>query len=180
MSKKPDVLLFLSDARGVYIPRDFALSVKRDCVANVDAEQWAILEAGPDHEHYWDVWSEVCDDATVTDPDTGIVYAVHQDGDCWLVPAGMEWDDARGFYWPTENPQWVCADCILYIANGDLPEDPADARRITDAIAAEPGTWVCGSAPDDEFSWSACDCCGSTLGGSRHEAAVIPANGVQS
>lgn len=83
-------ILFLDDHRGRYIPRDFAQEVKRDAVSGVEADAWAILEAGPDHELYWDVWMEVTDNAKVTDPATGIVYTLWQDGPLWLVPEGYD------------------------------------------------------------------------------------------
>jgi hypothetical protein len=89
------MMLWLSDARGQYIPRDFATSFadRAKSVTGVKDEDWAILEAGPDHEHYWEVWDTVCTDAVVTD-DNGVKFTIHQDGDCWLVPEGMEWDEA--------------------------------------------------------------------------------------
>jgi hypothetical protein len=97
----PDIILWLTDARGIYIPRDFATSFTdrdRD-VTGVSAEDWAILE-NPDHEHYDDTWSDVLDKAIVTDLD-GVRYRLHQDGDLWLVPEGMEWlDDKEVFAWP--------------------------------------------------------------------------------
>jgi len=101
---RPEPILFLSDARGVYIPRDFAQSWDAEerarRVANVTNEDWAILEAGPEHPEYWDAWQEVCDSAIVTD-DNGVRYHVNQDGDCWLVPTEMTWDDeAEGWRWP--------------------------------------------------------------------------------
>lgn len=102
---KPAMLLWLSDNRGVYIPRDFALSFvdRAKHVANVDDESWAILEAGPDHEFYWDTWIDVCNNAVVTD-EKGIKFFIWQDGDCWLVPEGMEWSDRDGaFVWPDED-----------------------------------------------------------------------------
>ncbi len=102
MTAKPEPILFLSDARGVYIPRDFATGIKRDHVTGVDAEAWAILEEGPDHEWYWETWTEVCDRAVITD-DNGTKFHVYQDGDCWLVPDGMEWSDHRGFVWPSDD-----------------------------------------------------------------------------
>jgi len=85
---KPEMLLWLSDARGRYIPRDFANSFKDRAkhVSGVTAEDWAILETGPDHEHYWDAWSEVCDSAIITDE--GTTYRVHQDGDLLRTAAG--------------------------------------------------------------------------------------------
>jgi len=101
-TNKPDTMLWLSEARGIYIPQHFANSfANRDqAVRGVSAEDWAILEAGPDHEYYWDTWTDVCDRAIVTD-DVGTQYRVHQDGDCWLIPVGMEWNDDKDFFvWP--------------------------------------------------------------------------------
>lgn len=102
---KPDMMLWLSDARGVYIPRDFAKSFadRAKNVSGVTDEQWAILEAGPDHELYWDVWTEVCDDAVVTD-ENGVKYRLWQEGDLWLIPEDMEWnEDEQTFKWPEEQ-----------------------------------------------------------------------------
>lgn len=104
-TSKPELMLWLSDARGVYIPRDFAQSFadRAKHVSGVDDETWAILEHGPDHEHYWDAWSDVCDGATVID-DNGHKFRVYQDGDCWLVPHDMEWDDeTEWFKWPSDD-----------------------------------------------------------------------------
>lgn len=99
---KPEPLLWLSDARGIYIPRDFAASFKdrSKSVSGVSAEDWSILDAGPDHEHYWEAWDDVLRDACVTDDD-GIRFHVYQEGDLWLIPDGMEYDDDSGqFIWP--------------------------------------------------------------------------------
>jgi hypothetical protein len=88
-----DAILFLSDTRGVYIPRDFAQSIKRECVKGVSDEEWKILEAGPDYEEnefYWDVWNDVEQNAEITDPSNGIVYTIYQNGDCFLVPIDCE------------------------------------------------------------------------------------------
>jgi hypothetical protein len=101
MTKQPEPLLWLNDARGIYIPRDFAKSFndRAKAVSGVSDEDWAILE-DPDHEFYCETWQDVCDNAVITDPD-GIKYTVYQDGDCWLIPVGMEWDDETDFFvWP--------------------------------------------------------------------------------
>ncbi|MDE2096593.1 MAG: hypothetical protein KGL39_05045 [Patescibacteria group bacterium] len=101
---KPDILLWLSDARGVYIPRDFANSFadRAKSVSGVSDEDWRILESGPEHESYWDAWCDVCDRAIITD-DNGVQFNVWQDGDCWLIPVGMEWNDETEFFcWPNE------------------------------------------------------------------------------
>jgi len=105
MTNKPEIMLWLSDARGQYIPRDFANSFadRSRHVRGVDGGTWETLESGPDHEWYWDAWSDVCDNAVVTD-ENGREYFIHQDGDCWLVPKGMEWDDRiEGFDWPDDS-----------------------------------------------------------------------------
>ena len=105
MPKQPEPLLWLSDSRGIYIPRDFAKSFtdRSKSVTKVSDENWAILDAGPDHEFYWEAWQEVCDHAVITD-DKGVEYFVNQDGDCWLIPKGMDWDDENdGWHWPEEE-----------------------------------------------------------------------------
>jgi hypothetical protein len=100
-------LLWLSDARGVYIPRDFANSFvdRAKHVTGVSDEDWAILEAGPDHEQYWDAWCDVCDNAEITDKH-GVKFRIHQDGDCWLIPVGMEFSEKEDFFvWPKEEEE---------------------------------------------------------------------------
>jgi hypothetical protein len=101
---KPETLLWLSDARGIYIPRDFANSFtdRAKHVAGVADDNWTILEAGPDHEHYWEAWDVVLTNATVTD-NNGHTYTLHQDGDLWLIPDGMEWNhETENYQWPAE------------------------------------------------------------------------------
>lgn len=114
-NEKPDPILFLDDHRGIYIPRDFAQSVKRECVSGISDEDYAILEQ-PDHDAYWDVWADVCDHAIVTEAHDTLSkdnpahretkYRLHQDGALWLIPQGMEWSDAEDwFVWPVEDPE---------------------------------------------------------------------------
>ena len=101
---KPEMMLWLSDARGVYIPRDFALSFKdrTKSVAGITDADWTILE-DPDHEWYWDAWADAIDRAIVTD-ENGHKYFLHQEGDLWLVPQGMDWDeDNQSFEWLEES-----------------------------------------------------------------------------
>jgi hypothetical protein len=101
---RPEPLLWLNDSRGRYIPRDFAQCFvdRAKSVQGVTDEQWAILE-DPEHESYWEAWFEVTDNARVTD-EKGVVYTLHQDGDLWLIPVGMEWDEkADWFVWPEDD-----------------------------------------------------------------------------
>lgn len=90
--------LYLSDARGVYIPQNFAEQTRRECVTGVSDADWQTLLSGPGNEWYWEAWQAVCDSATVTNPGTGQQYRVYQDGDCWLIPVEWEWDDAAGWF----------------------------------------------------------------------------------
>jgi len=102
---KPEPLLWLSDARGVYIPHDFARSfVDRDKhVSGVSRDDWSILDLGPNQESndvYWETWDDVLNDAIVTD-EHGTKYRLHQDGDLWLIPDGMQWnEDSDCYQWP--------------------------------------------------------------------------------
>lgn len=86
----------------------------------------------------------------------------------------------------------VCEDCLLYLANGDEPEDSEGdfSQRMADSIERElngrNGTFSPGVRPtvDDpegygfeEFSYSSCELCMSTLGGSRYGATLLVEKG---
>lgn len=77
--------LFAGDARGIYIPKFFADNILRKLVTGVSDEDYSILEAGPDHEYYWDAWADVLDNAKVNHPTLGECY-LYQEGDLWIVP----------------------------------------------------------------------------------------------
>lgn len=64
----------------------------------------------------------------------------------------------------------VCCDCALMIANGETSPDVSVEREKL--IAEATAGWVL-SEGRSEFSWSPCDCCGTHLGGSRHNAAKL-------
>lgn len=68
---------------------------------------------------------------------------------------------------------WVCQDCALFIANGDLPEDNDRAVAVVEAAENTfPGWWVL-DRDEDEFSSSPCDCCDDGYAGSRFQAAIV-------
>jgi hypothetical protein len=71
----------------------------------------------------------------------------------------------------------ACVDCLMLVANGDVPDDRPELDSEIDAyLQLKPNQHlVCsgGDSEDDEFSWSRCECCGSSLGGSRHQLAVL-------
>ena len=81
LTKENPFELLVDDHHGVYIPQVFAETVRRDLFGEtISAEDYAILESGPDHEHYWDVWYEVLNSAETAD---GV--SLYQDGDLWAV-----------------------------------------------------------------------------------------------
>lgn len=98
--ERPEPILFLDDHRGIYIPRDFAQSIVRERVTGISDDEYTILE-NPDHELYWDVWSDVCDNARATDED-GNEFRLEQDGALWLIPVGMDYDErTESWFWVT-------------------------------------------------------------------------------
>lgn len=66
----------------------------------------------------------------------------------------------------------ACIDCAMLIANGEAPlfetESETDAWLANFATRNEGIYWALGDDYDD-FSSAQCTCCGSTLGGSRHD-----------
>ena len=84
MTKLDNVVLLLSDARGVYIPRDF--------VQGFDMVQWGLDPdsgavrtcAEPDADGYWDAWDEVLRRAKYV-ADDGREFRLYQDGDLWAL-----------------------------------------------------------------------------------------------
>lgn len=73
--------LLLSDARGIYIPRDF--------VTGFDLSKWTGIDLGdvafcqdPENEWYWEAWESILNSASHLDDD-GNVWRLYQDGDLW-------------------------------------------------------------------------------------------------
>ena len=74
----------------------------------------------------------------------------------------------------------VCSDCVQLIANGEMPVDNTGAQDDA-MLAAIQSNWgelavnICLGDTEEynEFSWSACDCCDSRLGGARYPAVVL-------
>ena len=73
--------LLLSDARGVYIPRDFA--------EGFDLHAWHIdfdvsALSDPESEFYWDTWERVLNNAYYFNAE-GNRFTLWQDGDLWAI-----------------------------------------------------------------------------------------------
>ena len=102
--QRPEPRLWVNDSHGQYIPQIFTTTLDRARVAEINDEDWTIIEAGPDHDEYWDAWQEIELKAIVT-LDDGL-YRIFQQSDCWLIPVGMEWDHERDwFVWPEAKEQ---------------------------------------------------------------------------
>jgi len=84
--KQIEMELVVDGHHGVYIPQFLAQSIERELVKEVSQEDWDILEAGPDHEFYWETWESVLNNARIR-PRFGSRYnrVLHQsDGDLWI------------------------------------------------------------------------------------------------
>lgn len=82
----PDAVNLIVDSHhGMYVPQLFATHVDlTQWNMGEDDERLTILREGPEHEHYWDVWVEVLDDAHHVDPYGGNWHLEH-DGDLFAV-----------------------------------------------------------------------------------------------
>jgi len=167
---KPDLIRYACDNRGVYnIPKYFAESIQRHKVRGVSAEDFDILEAGPGHESYWDAWTHVCDHATVVD--TNCTYRLHQDGDqdgdLWLVPVDMEWnEDLDCWEYPFEGESFTGPACWApYLIYGDASGLSAVDKLDCDNAADEMGQCVAAidvgfiRRPDYGMAGECCECC---------------------
>ena len=83
------VILILSDARGIYIPRDFVTDNYNEiacdhCLAwGLDPDSWCVTTcANPEADGYWDAWDEILNNARYVDAN-GDVFTLYQEGDLW-------------------------------------------------------------------------------------------------
>lgn len=75
--------IFCDSASGIYIPQRFAREHNREVWRNIDPEDLEILEAGPEHESYWDAWEQILINAEATID--GATYELWQDGDLFII-----------------------------------------------------------------------------------------------
>lgn len=82
--------LYLSDARGIHIPRDFVLCATKECVE--DYTKWKedldflADENNIDKDGYWDTWHKVLENIVIKHPTTGRRWSLYQDGDLFIIP----------------------------------------------------------------------------------------------
>ena len=81
LTKQNPFELLVDSHHGQYVPQVFAETVRRELFGeSISAEDWQILSAGPEHEHYWETWESVLNSAETSD---GV--SLWQDGDLWAV-----------------------------------------------------------------------------------------------
>lgn len=84
----------LSDARGVYIPRDFVDSFSAD-EWDLNPYSWAFISCmtGPDTDDYWQAWEQILNTAEYHQ--NGHVWRLHQDGDLWAICYELMTDEEK-------------------------------------------------------------------------------------
>jgi hypothetical protein len=142
----------------------------------------------------WSMDSRFLNGVNCEDPRTEgsqeLSFTVTPTVDTMTVPVG---EDRR----PADNgddiPAWCCVDCLMLFANGITPDEMDESEtgawldaieRLTEGMYVSLGcrhdddcTRNHGSedcdCDDIEFSWSSCDTCGTSLGGSRHAVTLF-------
>ena len=67
-----------------------------------------------------------------------------------------------------------CVDCVMYLANGDVPEEPNgwSAEAIERNWKGYQVVVAGDETTEEYFSWQPCGVCGSRLGGNRYPCAA--------
>jgi hypothetical protein len=75
----------------------------------------------------------------------------------------------------TQDDVMICTDCMMYIANGELPEDNSDNWSPKTLEQNWKGYQLClgDSDKDDEFSTLPCEGCSSRFAGARFHCVAL-------
>lgn len=108
MSNEEKINLLVDDSRGVYIPLSFITGydlalwgLTRKPGPNMiggaclnDDIAWAIdcISDGPEHEHYWDAWGVILNEAKHVD-DYGNEWRLWQDGNLFAVCSDYDFEE---------------------------------------------------------------------------------------
>lgn len=171
------VELLLSDNRGRYIPRDFALAYTDGWTGVSDEDREALQDA--DGESYWDTWNDVLDHAEYITPEG--TWRLYQDGDLWAINIDqMTNEEKRNFGFEVEC--LVCkgeirlnTDCVVHTCGAWLPSQNICGQQCFDELTQNNACFEYEQAESDlhdEFSTRACDECNTTLGGSRNIVSI--------
>jgi len=86
----------VSDAHGIYSAQIFTEMIDFNTVSGIDSEGWGILEHGPDHPDYIDVWANELQNVFVTDK-KGERFLIYENEGIYLYPEKIQdqinWDE---------------------------------------------------------------------------------------
>lgn len=118
------IMLLVGDSYGIYIPQTFLEFAHPDW-AGIKAGDAMIIGKGPEHEHYWDAWTEILNNATFTTI-TEHTYRLHQDGDLWMYCEALMTDEEYQDFFGEARPS----------AEYDPTPDKDAAERVLDHLRA--------------------------------------------
>ena len=81
-----DITLFLDECRGIYIPCDFAKSLKREFIINrekFDEDLDFLARSAPESDFFWETWQYILDNLKVKIGRR--TYFFYQDGPVWMI-----------------------------------------------------------------------------------------------
>ena len=83
-----DVTLYLSEDRGIYIPRDFAESINRECI--IDREKWEVeldflIKYDTKKDFYWETWQNILDHLKIKIGRRTYFFCQASPGDVWMI-----------------------------------------------------------------------------------------------
>lgn len=84
--------LLLSDARGIYIPRDFVEEFDLSVWDGINQDDIADCR-DPDNEFYWESWETIVNNAEYHKD--GHVWVLHHDGDLWAICYELMTDEEK-------------------------------------------------------------------------------------
>jgi hypothetical protein len=87
------IKLAIDGSWGIYIPQRFFERYPQFTEHLNSDEDQAIIEQGPEHEHYWDVWTDFLDGFETAPTSDGYRWKLYQDGDVWFVREDHEFEN---------------------------------------------------------------------------------------
>lgn len=86
MEKHASKILFMSDSRGINLPKDFCNDIMEQYIENYDKvkDEIEVCKQGDNQPCYYDCWHYIL--ATIIINNEGRRYYLHQDGDLFLIP----------------------------------------------------------------------------------------------
>ena len=140
-------VLAVDGSRGIYVPKFFA----ENYPSCMDGSERDILLAGPEHENYWDVWSDIqgseCWGGDIWQGESGDLFIISDSPMDTLI---MNWSNSECLDdCPNEIKSIVekLADEFVTDPSGYLSEDEAlewfSPRKYNDDSIFDACVWIC-------------------------------------